>query len=414
MKKIKKVLDQLNINMGSVVAIVLTLTLLFTSGAAMGICLVAEGVAAIGGHDAGPSGGGSGGSSGGGSSNAGVNNNSNKQPITSNSQPGAKTGIVLPCATPAGNYLSAAGEGTKDISSDTEIKSGAAVLVDMTGGTVVASKNADTRIYPASMTKVMTLLVACENAKDPSAILTLTSEMVAKYNKVKGSDSQGPSLELVWKEGYQVTVEDALYMVIYGSDTYACWLLADYIAGSEDKFVELMNNRARELGFTSTKYMNCTGLFDTNHYTTCREMAAVMAAAMNNETAKTILTSISQYYVDVYVDGVRDDDASSPMWNNWYAGRTQKYPYVAPDGKKATIYVGKRSDVKFVGGKTGYETIPQATFVTAGMDDTTQRMYVCVQVNRIDETQAGLNLGEAVKQSTMDTRYIYYTYAKED
>ena len=327
---------------------------------------------------------------------------------------GEKTGIVLPCATKEGTYLGVSNERTQDISGDTAIKSGAAVLVDITDNVTVAGKNADTKIYPASMTKVMTLLVACENGKNPNELLTLTGEMVNKYNKVKGNDTQGPSLELVWQEGYQVTVEDAMYMVIYGSDTYACWLLADYISGSEEKFVELMNSKAVELGLTGTNYTNCTGLFDVNHYTTCREMAAVMAAAMNNETAKTILTSISEYHIDVYVDGAKDEDASANMWSNWYAGRTQKYPYVSPEGKEATIYVGKGSNVKFIGGKTGYETVPKASFVTVGEDDTTKRLYVCVQVTRLDDTtRKELTLAQAVEESTMETRYIYYTYAKE-
>ena len=327
---------------------------------------------------------------------------------------GAKTGIVLPCATKEGTYLSVSNERTQDISGDTAIKSGAAVLVDITDNVTVAGKNADTKIYPASMTKVMTLLVACENGKNPNELLTLTGEMMEKYNKVKGSDTKGPSLELIWQEGYQVTVEDAMYMVIYGSDTYACWLLADYISGSEENFVELMNNKASELGFTGTNYTNCTGLFDVNHYTTCREMAAVMSAAMRNETAKTILTSISLYNVDVYIDGVKNDDASSGMWSNWYAGRIQEHPYKAPNGNQATIYVGKGSNVKFIGGKTGYETVPKASFVTVGIDDSTDKMYVCVQVTRLDDTtREDLTLSKAVEESTLETRYIYYTYGPD-
>jgi D-alanyl-D-alanine carboxypeptidase (penicillin-binding protein 5/6) len=284
------------------------------------------------------------------------------------------------------------------------------VLVDITDNKAIAGRNADTRIYPASMTKVMTLLVACENAKDPNKLLTLTDEMVEKYNKVKGSDAKGPSLELVWKVGYQVSVEDALHMVIYGSDTYACWLLADYIAGSEEQFVELMNAKAVELGLTNTHYANATGLFDENHYTTCREMAAVMAAAMNNEAAKKIITTIKEYPLEVYIGGEKDEDASSGMWNNWYAGRIQKHPFVSSSGAKATIYVGNGSDVKFMGGKTGYETIPSYCFVTAGENDTTGRQYVVVQVGRVDSTQPTID----VKTSTADTRAMYYKYAKEE
>ncbi|MBO7309779.1 MAG: D-alanyl-D-alanine carboxypeptidase, partial [Clostridia bacterium] len=192
---------------------------------------------------------------------------------------GKKTSIVLPCATKEGVYLGVSNERTQDISADTAIKSGAAVLVDITDNVTVAGKNADARIYPASMTKVMTLLVACENAKDPNALLTVTKAMAEEYKK---PTNQGASLAKAMAEGEQITVEDALYMVIYESDTMACWLLADYVAGGEAQFVQMMNQRATELGLTGTHFTNCTGLYNTEHYTTCRDMAAIMAAAMNN------------------------------------------------------------------------------------------------------------------------------------
>lgn len=338
----------------------------------------------------------------GGDGGGGKNNNSSVN-VSANPTVSNKTGIVLPCATKEGTYLSASDGETKDISGDTNIKSAAAVLIDVTDNKTVAGKNADTRVYPASMTKVMTLLIACENAKDPTALLTLTADKIDKYNKTQGNDKEGPSLAFTWEEGYQVTVEDALYMVIYRSDTYACWLLADHIAGSEEKFVELMNSRAKALGLTATNYTNCTGLYDQNHYTTCREMAAVMAAAMNNETAKAVLMSISQYSVDIYINGEASKTAG--MWSNWYTGRLEnnKLSGVAP------YYPGGGSDVKLIAGKTGYETIPKCCFVTAGCDDKTNRVYVCVQVGRTDATQPTVD--EA--QSTNDTRYIYRTYAKE-
>lgn len=400
MNGFKKILDKFKIDMGMVVAIIVTLAILFTSGVAMGACFVAEGVAAIGAYNGGSSGGGSSGGGGSGGSSLGSNNNANKQPANSNSQPGTKTGIVLPCATPAGSYLSAVNENTKDISSDTEIKSGAAVLVDTTGNVVVASKNADTKIYPASMTKVMTLLVACENAKDPNALLTVTKEIVDEYNKPV---NKGASVAKTWLEGDQVTVEDALALVIYESDTVACWLLAEYIAGGESQFVQMMNSKASSMGLTKTNFINCTGLFGENHYTTCREMAAIMAAAMSNESAKTVLTSKSLYTVDIYNNAVKASDIS--MWSAWYTGRLEsnKLNGVAPH------YVGGGSDIMIVAGKTGYETIPTNCFVTAGENDITGRKYVCVQVGRTDEISEKIS----TNQSTNDTRNIYRKYALE-
>ena len=408
MKKIKKVLDQLNINMGSVVAIVLTLTLLFTSGAAMGICLVAEGVAAIGGHDAGPSGGGSGGGSSGGSSNAGANNNSNKQPITSNSQPGAKTGIVLPCATPAGNYLSAAGEGTKDISDVEEITSSAAVLVNASENIAVAGKNLDVVIHPASMTKVMTLLVACENAKDPNALLTVKQEMLARRTELDGSGElvdnttvvNGNGLrEQIQIVGKSITVEDALYLINYQSDTVACLLIAEYIAGSEQNFVNMMNNKAKELGLKNTNFVNCTGLTEADtqehNVTTCREMAAIMACAMNNPSSKKVITSYAKYTVDVYDNGEKTE-YGIPFFADWQNRPTRL------DGNT------KIGNLNVIGGKTGFEDISQSCFVTYAVDTKSGKNYICVTVGKlISEDKEVVN-----KTSTADTRKIYKDYAK--
>ena len=245
----------------------------------------------------------------------------------------------------------------------------------------------------------MTLLVACENAKDPNALLTVTPQMIEKYGK-----TQGASVAFTWLEGYQVTVEDALHLVIYESDTYACWLLADYVAGGEEAFAKMMNDKAAALGLTSTNFVNCTGLFNQNHYTTCREMAAIMAAAMNNPAATMVLTSKNLYTVDIYKNGEMIDEKG--MWSGWYTGRLEanKLSGVAPK------YVGGGSDVMITAGKTGYEDIPTNCFVTAAENDTTGRKYVCVQVGRTDASQATVN----TKQSTDDTRTIYRKYAIDD
>ena len=308
-----------------------------------------------------------------------------------------KTGISLPSATKAGTYAYPTATAT-DISGDSGLVSSAAALVDVTSGRAVATKNGSTKIYPASMTKVMTLLVACENATDPTALLTVTDEMVAKY-----ASTEGASVAMTWQAGYQVTVEDALYMVIYESDTYACWLLADHIAGSEAAFVQKMNQRASSLGLTGTHFENSTGLFHNNHYTTCFDMAAIMAVAMNNEAATKVLTAKQQYMADIYIGGVKNSSLGVPMWSGWYTGRLEQYPY----GAAAPKYAGNGSDIELIAGKTGYETIPMNCFVTAGKNTETGTLFVCVQVGRIQNTDVGVN----AKTSTDDTREIYQRYA---
>ena len=337
-----------------------------------------------------------------GGSGGGGSNNKLDKPSASLSKPGTKTGIILPSVTKEGTYLAVNSDKTLDVSTDEDIDSGAIVLTDITDGVVVAGKSADEKIYPASMTKVMTLLVACENARDANAKLTVTEEMINKYRKAGNS---GGSVAFEWKAGYTVTVEDVLHLIIYQSDTFACWLIADYIAGSEEQFVVLMNQRAEALGLTATHFTNCTGLYNTEHYTTCREMAAIMAAAMNNPAATAVLGSRNQYFVDVYQDG-SNESTQMGMWSGWYTERLEKYKYA----NTAPYYAGKGSDIMMVGGKTGYEDIPTSCFVTAGVDDVTGRRYVCVQVGRINKEQSTVN----TSTSTFDTREMYWKYAKED
>ena len=135
-------------------------------------------------------------------------------------------------------------------------------------------------------------------------------------------------------------------------------------------------------------------------------MAAIMAAAMNNEAATKVLTSRDQYVADIYINGVKGSVPAVPMWSGWYTGRLEEYPYVAPNGKKATEYVGQGVSVKFLAGKTGYESIPTNCFVTAAKHDN-GTVFVCVQVGRIISDAPSINSST----STKDTRNIYQDYA---
>lgn len=322
--------------------------------------------------------------------NGGGGNSTSKPPALS-----SKTGISLPSTTKSGSYACTPASAT-DISGDSGIVSQAIALIDVTNGRAVASKNGAQRIYPASMTKVMTLLVACENAKSATELLTVTENMVAKYKTTDGA-----SVAIEWKVGQQVTVEDALYLVIYESDTYACWLLSEYVAGSEADFVRMMNERASALGLSGTHFENSTGLYHDNHYTTCFDMAAIMAAAMNNEAARKVLTSTTQYTADIRTAGKQT--GAIPMYSAWYTSRLEKYRYPST----APYYAGNGSDIRLIAGKTGYETIPTNCFVTAGQNDETGTLFVCVQVGRISTSEPSVDS----RTSTDDTRETYQRYA---
>lgn len=298
--------------------------------------------------------------------------------------------LTLPSATVVGSYASTSGTNA-DVSSDVNIKSAAAVLVDVSSGKSIAQKEADTRIYPASMTKVMTLLIACENAKNPTDKMTITQEMIDYQSNAGASGIMG------FKAGESITVEDALFLINYNSDTIACLLIANHIAGSEDAFVQMMNRRAQELGCTGTNFVNTTGLEDENHYTTCRDMATIMTAAMNNSAAKTVLTSYKAYTVSVYVEknSTPTISRSPSIYAGWYSTRL-----------KDNNSLG--GGMKIIAGKTGSEDTPTACFVTVAKDDSTGKTYVCVTVGRI---RKGEGTGVSTTVSTSDTKHLYQTYA---
>ena len=295
--------------------------------------------------------------------------------------------ITLPSATPNGSYLSGYASNAKSISG---ISSAAAVLVDVGAGSVIASKNADTRIYPASMTKVMTLLVACENASVAGKLLTV-EQWMEDYRQ-----SMGASGIMGFKAGEQISLEDALYLINYNSDTIACLLVAKYVSGSEAEFVKLMNKKARELGLTNTHFTNTTGLHDADHYTTCREMAAIMNCAMKNPVAGKIISSYSGRGISVYTNN--KVSRSSTVYAAWYSDKGR----FNDDAR----VLGTSGNMTVIGGKTGYEDIPTSCFVTIAEHKNGAR-YICVTVGRTNSGQTTVT----PKQSTTDTETIYREYA---
>ena len=167
---------------------------------------------------------------------------------------------------------------------DLELYSSSAVLVDVQSGTVLAEKGMDEKIYPASMTKVMTLLVAAENLPDLDAAFTMTQAIIDPLY-LAGASMAG------FVNGETVTMRDLLYGAVVPSGAEATEALAQAVAGSEEAFVAMMNEKAAALGLTNTHFMNTSGLHDENHYSTVREIALILQAALENETCAEILSA---------------------------------------------------------------------------------------------------------------------------
>ena len=159
-----------------------------------------------------------------------------------------------------------------------------AVLVMGENAKVVYEKDADKKLYPASTTKIMTALVTLEIMEEINAsmdsIITVPKEAIG---------IEGSSVYL--KEGEVVTVEELLYGAMLQSGNDAATALAISFGGTEEKFIERMNQKAKEIGCTCTKFVNPTGLFDENHFTTARDLALISTQAMRNDIFREIVAS---------------------------------------------------------------------------------------------------------------------------
>lgn len=165
-----------------------------------------------------------------------------------------------------------------------EINSEHAILYNMNEDMVLYEKDADTRTYIASLTKIMTTIVAIENIDDINEYVTIP------YEGLEGLIEANASVA-GFRLGQKVTYKDLLYGILLPSGADATKTVAYYIAGSEEKFVDLMNEKAEELGLTNTHFANTSGLDTDNHYSTVREMSIILKYALQNETFKEIYTT---------------------------------------------------------------------------------------------------------------------------
>ena len=247
--------------------------------------------------------------------------------------------------------------------SDSTTNSKYAILVNAADGSVLASELADERMFPASMTKVMTLLVAVENLPHEQSMqdrVKITAEVQEEMRKKNSSGMLSP------KEyaGDELSVESMLYAIALESDGVACIEIAKYIAGSEQAFVELMNQKAQELGLTGTNFVNTHGLHDDNHYTTAREMAAIMRYAMNNELCAKILSTERYNATGHYIKNGEPATYTFYFTHSYLTDALERYPTYA-------------SQVPIVAAKTGLET--EAKYCLASyIVDANGNAYVCV------------------------------------
>lgn len=223
-----------------------------------------------------------------------------------------------------------------------------AVLMDADTGDVLEGYHAGKKIYPASLTKIMTAVLAVEYTENLEGTITLPADFFQGLYEENASMAG-------FVPGEQVRLKDLLYGILLPSGAECCMAFAEWIAGSEEGFVKLMNEKAQELGMKDTKFCNSTGLHQAEHYSTAEDMAVLLQYAVKNETFRTAFTSQSYSTLpsEVHPEGFT---FTSTMFR--YLDGTE-----IPNG---TI----------LGGKTGYT--PEAGLCLASLAEVSGKEYILV------------------------------------
>lgn len=155
----------------------------------------------------------------------------------------------------------------------------AAIVMEASTGLILYEKNIDHAYYPASITKIMTALLAIENS-NLGEVVTFSKNAIYDVDL----DSSRIGIDV----GEQLTMQQCLYAILLESANEVTYAIAEHIAGNIDAFADMMNKRAEEIGCTNTHFVNPHGLHDDNHYTTAHDMALITREAMKNETFRKI------------------------------------------------------------------------------------------------------------------------------
>lgn len=222
-----------------------------------------------------------------------------------------------------------------------------AVVMDIDSGAFLYSKNMDAVKYPASITKILTTLIAIENSQ-------LTERVTFSENAVYGIEPGSSHIGI--RVGEILSMEECLYGMMLESANEVCMAVAEHVSGSVEGFVELMNQKAAELGCTNTHFTNTNGLPDEEHYTTAHDMALIAQAAYKNPTFRKVCQTT------VYCIPTTNKCGEQRWLSNHHK--------MLPD--RDYTYEG------CTGGKTGFTQVAWNTLVTYAERD--GRRLVCVSL----------------------------------
>lgn len=249
------------------------------------------------------------------------------------------------------NYAAQATDDTRQFGED--VISSQAILVDRKTNVILAQRDAMTRINPASMTKILTVLVAAEHVTDLDDTFTVTID-ITDYSYENDCSAVG------FAENETVTVRDLFYGTILPSGADAAIGLATYVSGSQEAFAELMNRKLAELGLSDTAHFtNCIGIYDENHYCTAYDMAMILEAALDNELCREVLSA------HTYTTSSTEQHPEGIEISNWFLRRIED-----KDSGGGTVLCGK----------TGY-VVQSGNCAASYAEDADKEGYICVTVN---------------------------------
>lgn len=184
-----------------------------------------------------------------------------------------------------------------------DLVSNAAVILDAETGNILYQKNADDKHYPASITKLMTCLLAIENS-------SLSETVTMSYDAIWGIERDSSHIALNVDES--LSMEDCLYALMLESANEVAWGIGEHLAnGSIEAFAEMMNERADKLGLKNTHFVNANGLHDDNHYTSCYDMALIAKECLKYKEFRTITGTMNHTIAPTNLC-----DEERPLWQH--------------------------------------------------------------------------------------------------
>ena len=272
---------------------------------------------------------------------------------------GTTDGSEEPDTTDAIAETNSAEEGTA--SNIPSTYSPSTLLMDLDSGKILYSKNANTRMYPASTTKIMTAILTIENCQ-------LTDTAIASHNAIYSVPSGYSHANI--QEGEELTIEQLLNVLLIPSANDAAFVLAEHIAGSVEAFADMMNAKAVEIGCKDTHFVNPNGVHDENHYSTAYDLALIGKYAMQYEVFRDIAskTSCSLPATDKYPREDRLFNTTNDLLkeNHSRAANNYYYPYASA-------------------GKTGYTDAAQNCIVATAKKDDISLLAVVLHGERTDD-----------------------------